>query len=587
MPTNAVWQYDYIDHYRLDEDIIDGYLRKKWGNYKYHVKRSGDKYRFWVPRKLKKVCIFPSSTSLKLAHMNQGGAGQADQETKIEDLSVLAHNTALYSVGLLEIFCTHAPGTALAIQRMFTNDNDSIRLATNYAIAPYISEAVQLRLGENADRLFVKEDEAALDLLDLEHDAEANSRAKLNISQEMFAFCSTYFQFMPEYIDLLLSFGERHFADDFYSPGFRQRTCLASTGHRPGNVPGTTESKGFQICYSLKSVEPSDTDRWSIRQCAIHHTFDLTTVQMTWAVVKGDDLMKRRIESATGDGGSFRTVDFHTVDRAFKISLRTHLVFCDWSAEHWRWYINSLEEKFQDMTGRALSAPIHAEQLRMRSRTNTQVIAISKQSIFDKIRSLKSQQGSIPSKFMHQPSSPRTYTNPETGYVQPLPPPEDEDDDGDEDDVQKRPLGLNSSNPDDETRDFSFGKLRKVHAIAGKANEALLVLQQTIVVLSQLKAYYSMISRQKKFPGEIAHSCRDAIDDFEFRVEGVTNDMRVQILRLETMLNLIEDRKTLLHSILDYQNTQANKSSTYSMVTMTEDMNDIARKTKIETVSMK
>ncbi|KAL8649188.1 MAG: hypothetical protein Q9210_004552 [Variospora velana] len=54
MPINAVWQYDYIDHYRLDEDIIDRYLKEKWGNYKYHVKLSGDKYRFWVPRKLKK-----------------------------------------------------------------------------------------------------------------------------------------------------------------------------------------------------------------------------------------------------------------------------------------------------------------------------------------------------------------------------------------------------------------------------------------------------------------------------------------------------------------------------------------------------
>lgn len=46
-------------------------------------------------------------------------------------------------------------------------------------------------------------------------------------------------------------------------------------------------------------------------------------------------------------------------------------------------------------------------------------------------------------------------------------------------------------------------------------------------------------------------------------------------------------RKDQLHSILDYQNTQANKDSTKSMFTMTEDMNDIARKTKIETVSMK
>lgn len=35
---NAVWQYDYIDHYRLDENIIDGFLYEKWGNYKYCIK---------------------------------------------------------------------------------------------------------------------------------------------------------------------------------------------------------------------------------------------------------------------------------------------------------------------------------------------------------------------------------------------------------------------------------------------------------------------------------------------------------------------------------------------------------------------
>ena len=38
VPANAVWQYDYIDHYRLDEKIIAGFLKNKWGDYKYYVK---------------------------------------------------------------------------------------------------------------------------------------------------------------------------------------------------------------------------------------------------------------------------------------------------------------------------------------------------------------------------------------------------------------------------------------------------------------------------------------------------------------------------------------------------------------------
>ena len=369
----------------------------------------------------------------------------------------------------------------------------------------------------------------------------AHSRAKLNISRERFELYSTALQFMPEYIDFILSFGERHIADDFCSPGFRQRTYLTSHHYVSGSIPSTVETKWFQICYTLKSVEPSDTDGWSIRQCAIHHTFDLTTGQIAWAVVKGNDLIKRRIESAAGDGGSLQAVNFHTIDRAFEASLRTHLFFCDWSIEHWRWYLNSLEKKFQETAGNALSAPINADQFRMRSRTNTQVTAKSKQSILDRILTPTSYKDSIPPAANYHPQASRTYLNPETGYVQPQPPAEDEDDDGDQ-------PGLDASNPDDETRDFSFGRLRNVHGIARNVDEALLVLKQNIVVLAQLKAYYGRISRRKKFPTEVASSCGDAIEDFQSWVEGIENDMQMQVLRLGTLLTLIEDRKTLVHT---------------------------------------
>lgn len=111
MPANAVWQYDYIDYYRLDEKIIDQYLREKWGLYKYHVKvictfqmgpgawltdsrqLVGDKYRFWVPQKLGKVCSFPSR-NVRLAYMNPGRTGRVAQATKAEDLRIPTHSIA-------------------------------------------------------------------------------------------------------------------------------------------------------------------------------------------------------------------------------------------------------------------------------------------------------------------------------------------------------------------------------------------------------------------------------------------------------------------------------------------------------------
>ncbi|KAL8958191.1 MAG: hypothetical protein Q9193_004703 [Seirophora villosa] len=300
-------------------------------------------------------------------------------------------------------------------------------------------------------------------------------------------------------------------------------------------------------------------------------------------------------------------------------------MFCDWSNEHKRWYSNSLEEKFDQVTGRIVAAPIHTSKFLKSSRTNTQRTEKSRQSIFERNQSPIVDQGPAKPNVVHQQSSPRTYTNPDKGYVQPLPPSEDEDDDeGDESGEQRRTDTNNHS--DDENRDFSFGTTRKVHAIATKASEAVLVLKHNIFELSQLRDYYETITKRRNFPPEIAQNCRDSVDDFQLHVEGVEKDMQVQILRPEWLLSPIDDPKNLvgpstpksillrhtvrvrvdnrqktqygwvnfadtndaqLKSILDYQNTKANKSSTHSMVIMTEDMNDIARKTKIETVSKK
>ena len=422
----------------------------------------------------------------------------------------------------------------------------------------------------------------------------------------MLMLCFTHYQVMPEFVDFLFPFGFRSYAEDFYFSGFRQRTYLTEQWRHNASSADPVDQR-FQICYNLKSVEPSDSDDWSIRHCAVHHSFDLKEVRPNWIIVKGDELMKRRIESATSDRGPHEPSDFKSVSGAFKTSLETHLIFCDWSAEQWRWYINSLEDKFQSTTRKTFSAPVRVpflpaattDRLTLQRRTNTQRTETSKFSVFSRAPTGATEKESLKPATKHGQSALRTHENPDTGISQPLPP-----DDDDDDDESGGPLKQDDIKGEEENRDFSFGKLRKVHKIAEDANEAVLVLKQNVLILTQLRQYYISVSRRKGFPKDMGRSCKDAIDDFRLRIEGLENDMQSQILRLETLLRLLEDRKTLvksivqfkgsvklkedqLHSILDYQNFQTNTYSTKSMFTMTEDMNDIARKTKIETVSMK
>lgn len=36
-PDDGAWLYDSVPHYRLNENIIDGYLTKKWGGFKFYI----------------------------------------------------------------------------------------------------------------------------------------------------------------------------------------------------------------------------------------------------------------------------------------------------------------------------------------------------------------------------------------------------------------------------------------------------------------------------------------------------------------------------------------------------------------------
>ena len=420
--------------------------------------------------------------------------------------------------------------------------------------------------------------------------------------------CFTYFRVMPEFVEFLFSFGYQSHAQDPYFSSFRQRTCL-SNASQTFDVPGLAWSGSeIQVCYNLKSVERSGSDPndWSIRQCAVHHTLDVKYVRANWIIIKGNEIMKDRVEQATAGHGHGDLSSFETLDRAFAASLAAHLVFCDWATEQWRWYINKLEDQFQNISRRTLTAPVTLpsspmtakDDFQMHPRTDTQKSNGSIVAKMSRAQTVLTEKFSIANP---KPKSlvQRTYTNPDGGFSQPLPPHITMNNGPGPDSQPPQPTFENS-----EEQDFSFAKLQKVQHIEEKAHEALLILKLNISIIRQLKQYYDTIIKSKNFTQEVVQLCQDDLEQFELRVNGVLKDLQRQILRLETLLRLLGDRKTLvsqiiqsvqkarlkhdqLHSIVEYQNTEINKVSTKNMISMTEDMNDIARRTKIETVSMK
>ncbi|KAL0261745.1 hypothetical protein SLS55_003175 [Diplodia seriata] len=151
-----------------------------------------------------------------------------------------------------------------------------------------------------------------------------------------------------------------------------------------------------------------------------------------------------------------------------------------------------------------------------------------------------------------------------------------------------------SSFVDAEEKGFRIDDLQENQFLEDKTNEAMLVIDANLNILSQLVEFYKSVFSSADCPEGMKLKCRPDFERLETRVQAVRSDMRMQLSRAKSIIRRLSERKTLLFGILEYQNMQASRFlsekaqiSAEDMRAMTEDMHDIARKTKHETVSMR
>jgi hypothetical protein len=156
----------------------------------------------------------------------------------------------------------------------------------------------------------------------------------------------TFHQVMPSY----LVFGTLSKARDLRFSGFREQTLLSSPPRGPAIPELHRSGRYYQLCYNLKSVAMVTSEdtlvkpSWSIRQAAFHHQFDIVEGNALWIVAKGDREFKMRVQELTGKSGRVEDRAFGTLEECFRSSLAVHLLFCHWSTEEWRWYLQWLED---------------------------------------------------------------------------------------------------------------------------------------------------------------------------------------------------------------------------------------------------
>lgn len=362
-----------------------------------------------------------------------------------------------------------------------------------------------------------------------------------------------FLQVIPEFLDFLFLFGRQEQAVDLYFSAFRQNSRL-HTQEQGLTIPEWSWS-GFelQLCYGLKSVEPSagqTASSWSIRHYAIHHTFDIVYVRTSWILIKGNKDMESRIRAATNTCKPNEFSSFDKTDDAFVAALGVHLLLCAWSAENWRWYIKSLEQDLDRLTHGAMTKnadiPVNPrvgndviQSLTHRDTQRTQGTQRNRTFSFPRTLSRSGTQASDTITMTAIPQK-ATFTTPH-GKKQPLPPGMK----GPALDGPEKPVRLNSLGQ----QEFFFSDLQDVYDLEEKANETVSILKLNLSVMTQLKEYYvnlfSTSSVHTKLDS-LKEKCQYNLDHFRSRIDQTQSDLNFQILRVEALLRKLIERKALV-----------------------------------------
>jgi len=293
----------------------------------------------------------------------------------------------------------------------------------------------------------------------------------------------TYHQVMPAFLNFLFPFGDHYHATDFNSSGFYSENRLSDDIKALHHSELGRSGKDFRMCYNLKSVEPSqDEGQWSICHTAVYHSFDVVAGKAVWIFIKGNLLIRRRMEDVTEATVALRPRSYSSRMESLSLALAVHLLIFDWCRENWRWYNNFLQEELRNTTEEAT--------------------LVSFENAF---RKDLSQEKSLAD------TSPRSS---QTSLA--------------------------------EEKDSSFASLQQVQHLEDKANEALLVLEGNINILSKIKVHYEHLTTDDDFPDCLRTECARDISRFFDSIGSIIDDLAAQKSGTEMLLRSLADRKNLV-----------------------------------------
>lgn len=431
-----------------------------------------------------------------------------------------------------------------------------------------------------------------------------SSRDALACEKEQMLLILSHIQVMPSFLDTMFTFRARE--DPHMRTRLSYETCLGKS--QPKLTLPSLSISGFRIqhCFNLIGVEKDETqdDPWLIRQTAAYHSFDVACRRSTWIVLKGNKLIRDRLQASTA-GYRKRHPEYpQTAQGCFFANLRSHMLIFQWSAENWESYIDYLEAMLRRPKNVATYGPVlelaKDEGIEMRLKKN------------ETWATLSSRQGTGLSDMMSASSSP-TISGRVFGMFRSS---------SGLDSQLKQPSAQVSPSPtatDEKMQDldldelFSFDQLQSLHRLGARIQEAINILAENKKLLEEVKQYFQSLIESQNFLSfvdleayteDVAVFFRGVdkiireMDSHQARLKDMLHDLEknttlVSILRFLQVLGESEPNEPQFNDILQYRNMRLGEffSKQGQMLAMqakisTDSMHVMSLKSRREAVSM-
>lgn len=404
---------------------------------------------------------------------------------------------------------------------------------------------------------------------------------------------------MPRFLDLIFSFGKQPVQrQKFHYTAFHREDFLDLEVAREFEIPSLGRS-GRQIrhCYNLWSAELSSTDsKWTFRETAIYHSFDVDNGRAFWINVKANDLMLNRISELEETMEAQKSGTATDRPSVFASTLTTHLVMFEWCSENWRAFVSELEAELGKLLDAAKNAPLVEIEKKLAVDPMALLPSQSTQETWPQNGTVSRQSTGI--RFISEskkllsgldktpgPAEPATAGQPTEAVMEQL--------------LTPSQVGM--------FNEFSVYKMQRLTAIGSQLREAASIMKMDAEVIEAVTAYYAGLMENDEFPPELGARCRRATADFKAQAQCYLRALVSEQAHVATLLAVLDDGKVLFETMLQFRNVELSKlfavnahysaarvegmtlemhASTKQMEVMTRDMGRIAEKTERETASM-